>query len=99
MPSLEANERVGVENPARFDGLRGLFAAKVNPVIGLDIIRGDASNDTPEPVAPTHHQIAARAYEVYLRRAGRSGSPEGDWAQALRELENEAKWRRLAVTE
>ncbi len=99
MPTLEARESAGVVNPARFDGLRGLFAAKVNPVVGLDIIHADARDDTPEPAAPTHDEIAARAYEVYLKRAGRPGSAESDWAQALRELAHEATWRRLAVTE
>lgn len=91
MPTLEASESVGVLNPARFDGLRGLFAAKVNPVVGLDIIHADACDDTPEPAAPTHDEIAARAYEVYLKRAGGPGSPESDWAQALRELQSDSK--------
>ncbi|MCC6968781.1 MAG: DUF2934 domain-containing protein [Phycisphaerales bacterium] len=99
MPTLGASESEGVLNPARFDGLRGLFAAKVNPVVGLDIIHADACDRTSEPAAPTHDEIAARAYEVYLKRAGRPGSPDGDWAQARRELESESRWRRHAVTE
>ena len=35
---------------------------------------------------PTIAQIQARAYEIYLARAGRPGSAESDWLQAEREL-------------
>jgi|GEM_PF-2385383 len=37
-------------------------------------------------VMPTEDQIRLRAYEIYLRRGNAPGSPEGDWAQAEREL-------------
>jgi hypothetical protein len=35
---------------------------------------------------PSVEQIQARAYEIYLARGGRPGSPEADWLQAEREL-------------
>ena len=35
---------------------------------------------------PTVAQIQARAYEIYLARAGRPGNAESDWLQAEREL-------------
>ena len=35
---------------------------------------------------PTQEQIRRRAYELYLARAGRGGSPDADWLQAEREL-------------
>jgi hypothetical protein len=35
---------------------------------------------------PTHEQIAARAYEIYLARGGFDGRSEDDWLQAEREL-------------
>jgi Protein of unknown function (DUF2934) len=34
----------------------------------------------------SHHEIAARAYELYLARGGMSGNDIGDWLQAEREL-------------
>ena len=44
---------------------------------------------TPAPARHpvlTHEQIARRAYEIYLERSGGPGSPDDDWAQAVREL-------------
>jgi hypothetical protein len=38
---------------------------------------------------PTREQIQARAYEVFLRRAGRPGDERSDWLQAERELVEE----------
>lgn len=93
MPSLEANESVGVLNPARFDGLRGLFAARVKPVIGLEVIHSETAASQTEAPALNRDEIAKRAYEIYLERAGRPGSPESDWAQAVQELQEEAECR------
>ncbi len=44
-----------------------------------------------EPSAATaisalEEQIRARAYELYLQRGGRGGSPEQDWLQAKQEI-------------
>jgi hypothetical protein len=39
---------------------------------------------------PTFDEIRARAYEIFLARAGRPGSPETDWLQAEEELIREA---------
>jgi len=36
--------------------------------------------------APTHQQIAERAYLIHLSRGGHHGRPEDDWLQAEREL-------------
>ena len=35
-------------------------------------------------------QIRIRAYELYLRREGRGGSPEQDWFQAAAEVRGES---------
>jgi hypothetical protein len=76
-------------SPSRFDGLRGSFAPQVNPVLGLEVVHSESSKG--QPVAgPTHDQIAQRAYEIYLRRAGAPGTAEGDWALARQELESES---------
>ncbi|HVH70978.1 MAG TPA: DUF2934 domain-containing protein [Candidatus Dormibacteraeota bacterium] len=36
--------------------------------------------------APTHDEIALRAYEIYLERGGAPGDALGDWTRAEREL-------------
>jgi len=36
--------------------------------------------------APTHEEIALRAYEIYLERGGASGDALEDWTRAEREL-------------
>ena len=40
--------------------------------------------------APTHDQIALRAYHIYLQRNGAPGNPFEDWKQAEQELLAEA---------
>lgn len=40
--------------------------------------------------APTHDQIALRAYHIYLQRNGVPGNPFEDWKQAEQELLAEA---------
>ncbi len=39
---------------------------------------------------PTEEQIRARAFEIYLARNGGPGDAHSDWAQAERELVQEA---------
>ena len=38
------------------------------------------------PPRPTHEQIALRAYEIFLKRAGNQGDSTADWIEAEREL-------------
>jgi len=40
--------------------------------------------------APTHDEIALRAYHIYLERRGAPGNPFEDWKQAEQELLAEA---------
>jgi hypothetical protein len=40
--------------------------------------------------APTHDEIALRAYHIYLERNGAAGNPFDDWKQAEQELSAEA---------
>lgn len=40
----------------------------------------------PERSEPTHEEIALRAYEIYLERAGAPGDALEDWTRAEREL-------------
>ena len=37
-------------------------------------------------MAPSHEEISARAYELYMERSALDGSPENDWLRAEREL-------------
>ena len=40
--------------------------------------------------APTHDEIALRAYHIYLQRNGAPGNPFDDWKQAEQQLLAEA---------
>jgi hypothetical protein len=40
----------------------------------------------PDPDRQLEERIRVRAYERYLERQGRPGSPETDWAEAEREV-------------
>jgi len=44
----------------------------------------------PARPAPTHDEIALRAYHIYLQRHGAPGSPLDDWKRAEQELLAEA---------
>jgi hypothetical protein len=51
------------------------------------------ATSTPKPrkpratkPAPTHDEIALRAYHIYIQRSGASGNPFDDWKQAEQEL-------------
>ncbi len=47
--------------------------------------------------APTHEEIALRAYEIYLERGGAPGDALEDWTRAERELlEKDSKPSRKA---
>jgi len=47
--------------------------------------------------APTHEEIALRAYQIYLERGGSPGNELEDWTQAERELlEKSSKLQRKA---
>ena len=47
--------------------------------------------------APTHEEIALRAYEIFLERGGAPGNALEDWTRAERELmENSKRPRRKA---
>ena len=47
-------------------------------------------------VAPTHEQIARRAYELYLERGEKPGHEREDWATAERELSEKSGDYRMA---
>jgi hypothetical protein len=41
--------------------------------------------------APTHEEIALRAYQIYLERNGAPGDPHSDWLRAEAELNDARK--------
>ena len=49
---------------------------------------GPAAPDARQPAFDrvSHHEVAVRAYEIYLARGAMSGNDLGDWLQAEREL-------------
>ena len=54
--------------------------------------RVSKSANTQEVVATPNleERIRARAYELYLQRGGKGGSPEQDWLQAVAEVHGQA---------
>jgi hypothetical protein len=47
--------------------------------------KASASQPLPQPI-PFEEQIRRRAYDLYIRRGGQSGSELDDWLQAAQEL-------------
>jgi hypothetical protein len=47
------------------------------------------SNPAPSPQRPTHDEIAARAYEIYLREGRPAGREQEHWTAAEAELVKE----------
>jgi hypothetical protein len=49
-------------------------------------IKSCNSSSLPEPAGKTSDQVATRAFELWLARAFRNGSPQEDWLRAQREI-------------
>jgi Protein of unknown function (DUF2934) len=47
--------------------------------------------------APTHVQIANRAFEIYISRGGEHGRHVGDWFEAERQLRTELQPKKRVV--
>ncbi len=62
-------------NAARTGGARSTIPGKAEK-------RGTSSL----PQAPSHEEIAQRAYQIFLQRGGRDGSSFDDWVEAERQL-------------
>lgn len=54
----------------------------------MSSIRSDAQH---EDASPTHDQIAARAYEFFIRRGREHGFDADDWFRAEEELRGRAR--------
>jgi hypothetical protein len=63
--------------------IRQLEPAKTGAANGAQNLRSEPTN--------IEDQIRVRAYERYLERQGRPGSPEADWVEAEREVRS-ASW-------
>ncbi len=48
--------------------------------------KGSVEKIVPQQQVPTEDQIRRRAYEIFVARGCRVGSPESDWRQAELEL-------------
>ncbi len=64
----------------------------VEPENSTKVVAAAQSANTPElDVKPNlEEKIRVRAYELYLQRKGRGGSPEQDWLQAVSEIYSQA---------
>jgi len=50
---------------------------------------GQKKKEGAEPPAPSHEEIARRAYELALKRGGEPGREQEDWLQAEKDLRAE----------
>ncbi len=50
----------------------------------------DVKNSEVFVMRSLEEKVRARAYELYLRRGGKGGSPEQDWFQAMQEVYGES---------
>ena len=67
--------------------------AKVEPENGTEVVEvaaQSASTADVEVKPNLEEKIRIRAYELYLQRKGRGGSPEQDWLQAAAEIYSQA---------
>jgi hypothetical protein len=63
--------------------------AKVEPENSTEVVEvatQTASAQEVESKPNLEEKIRVRAYELYLQRKGRGGSPEQDWLQAVAEI-------------
>lgn len=51
----------------------------------------EQGNETPADAPPSHHAIAERAYEIYVRTGRLSGTSVQNWLFAKSELEHSAR--------
>ena len=68
--------------------------AKSTPENGVEAVEtatvtGAAAKEAKSPVS-LEEKVRARAYELFLQRGGRGGSPEQDWLQAVSEIQNQS---------
>jgi hypothetical protein len=53
-------------------------------------LKTKTARQTKKP-APTHEEIALRAYQIFLERGGAPGDPHSDWLRAEAELTTGSK--------
>jgi hypothetical protein len=76
--SATTNKRVSKQKAEAANGTKVAQEAKVE------------SKTTATLEMPHEEQIRIRAYELYLQRGGRGGSPEQDWFRAVAEVHGES---------
>ena len=68
--------------------------AKSAPENGAEVVETAAVTTKPAKEAKSpvslEEKVRARAYELFLQRGGRGGSPEQDWLQAVSEIQNQS---------
>ena len=52
----------------------------------------DGAEEFAQPASTTEHDIARRAYDLYLARGAENGHDVDDWLQAERELQVDAQY-------
>jgi hypothetical protein len=63
--------------------------AEVVEAAATSAVAKEAKKETKSPVS-LEEKVRARAYELFLQRGGRGGSPEQDWLQAVSEIHSQS---------
>jgi len=66
--------------------------AKPAPENGTEVVEAVATSAVTKEtrsLISLEEKVRARAYELFLQRGGRGGSPEQDWLQAVSEIQNQ----------
>jgi hypothetical protein len=96
-PSPDRPERplggasLGLTEPkeSRVAPVRQVVEALAKPVAPSAEAASRSGPSSPPSASPTHEEIRARAYELFLARKGHPGDPVADWLQAEAELRRE----------
>ena len=54
-------------------------------------------DEIPDTMRPSHPEVAARAYELYLERGATDGHDTEDWLQAVSELVTAVRQKLAAI--
>ena len=82
----------GVAKTAKTKEVTAVAAAPVAPEAKPEL-KNEVRNEVKSEVftmQSAEERVRLRAYELYLRRGGRGGSPEQDWFQAMQEIYGES---------
>ena len=77
-----------VAKTAKTNEVTAIAAAPAAPEV-TPVVKNEVKSEV-FTMQSAEERVRLRAYELYLRRGGRGGSPEQDWFQAMQEIYGES---------